>query len=139
MKKAVSAILAVCMLFCGVLVTTTSANTEATFEMAEQSMSAGYIEIMPLASEHLSNWSPLLSRTAYGAHVTFVGTRSGSIRVELQNQSGSVIASFTESFTNRNTIGVTRNRTTAAGTYRIVIHVTISGSTTTRTSNWIRI
>jgi len=135
MKKAVSAILAVCMLFCGVLVTTAG----ATFGMAEQSMSASYIGIMPLASEHLGGWSPVVNRNGYGAQVSFVGTRSGSIRVELQNSAGTTIASFTESFTNRNNISVARARSNPAGTYRIVIHVTIGGSTTTRTSNLIRI
>jgi len=134
MRKIISGILAVCMLFCGALITTAGATTAV-----EQSMEASYIDIMPLASEHIRSWSPLLSRTMYGASVSFTNPFSGSIRVELQNSSGNVIASFTESFTNRSSIAFTRNRATPAGTYRIVIRVTIGNTTTVRTSAWIGI
>ena len=139
MKKTIgrtlSAILAVCMLFCGVL-TTTSGATEARQPNNEIGIDDG---IGIRASSNISAWSPLLSRSLYGAQVSFTGTRSGSIRVELQNSSGGVISSFTESFTNRNSIVLTRNRTTSPGTYRIVIRLTINGSTEVRTSSFMNL
>jgi hypothetical protein len=120
-KRTLSAILAVAILACGALTATASAITEQPVTEVVQE-----IIFEPFASEHLRAWSPLLSRTSYGAQVTFVGTRSGSIQVELQNSAGTRIASFTETFTNRTSIGFTRNRNTPTGTYRIVIHVTIT-------------
>jgi hypothetical protein len=133
MKKIVSGVMAVAMLSCGALTATAGA------EQPIEPVTSGFIGFEPTASEHLSSWSPLLSRTAYGAQVTFVGSRSGSIEVELQNSSGNRITGFTETFTNRSSIAYTRNRNTATGTYRIRITVTINGSSTTRTSHYMTI
>ena len=135
MKKVITAFMAVCIL-CGTLVTTAGASTIGT---GQAQIEPSIIEITPFASSNLNSWSPLLSKTSYGAQVSFVGSRSGSIKIELQNSSGTAIASFTETFTNKSSIGYTKSRTTASGTYRIVIKVTISGSTETRTSDWFRI
>jgi hypothetical protein len=135
MKKALSGVMAVAILACGAFSATAGATmvAEPVAELSQE------ITFEPFASDHIRNWTPLLSRTSYGAQVGLTGTFSGSIRVELQNSSGTTIASFTENFTNRNSIAYTRNRTTAAGTYRIRITVTINGSDTVRTSDWFRI
>ena len=133
-KRILAAALAATMLFCGALTATASANVSNDTVLEEQGNNA-----VIYASEHLSSWSPLLSKTQYGAQVSFVGSRSGSILVELQNSSGNTIASFTESFSNRSSIGYTKARTTASGTYRIRITVTINGNGTTRTSSYMTI
>lgn len=133
MKRIVSGFLAVAMLACGALTATAGAATNTSDPVAV----AQELVFEPFASEHISSWSPLLSRTAYGASVTFNGPKTGSVFVELQNSSGTTIASFTENFTSRNSIAYTRNRTTASGTYRIKITVTISGVATSRTSSYV--
>jgi hypothetical protein len=133
--------LAVAILACGALASTARAE-EATVQPTTEVMPEIVFETFgfePFASDHIRSWAPLLSRTSYGAQVTFTGTFSGTIRVELQNSSGSVQAFFTESFTNRNSIAYTRNRNTPSGTYRIVIRVTINNTTTVRTSHLITI
>ena len=135
MKKLFTAVLAMCMLFCGTLTVTAGAVTLKTEETA---ISANFIEITPFASEHLKSWSPLLSKSMYGANIGFNGTYSGSVTVELHNTSGK-IASFSELFTNRTSIAPVTSRTTASGTYKIVIKVTISGTTTTRESLFINL
>jgi len=131
MKKVVSAILAVCVLFCGTL-TVTAATTE------KVSATVGGIEIVPFASDYLSSWSPLLSKTQYGASIEFTGAYSGSVVVELHNSSGR-IDSFSESFSNRAGVAFVTSRTIAAGSYKIVIKVTISGTTTTRESSFMNL
>jgi hypothetical protein len=134
-RKTLSAVMAVTMLLCGAVTATASANEP--IQQIESTIE--FIGFEPFASEHISSWAPLLSRTSYGASVSFVGMRTGSIEVELQNSSGQRITSFTESFTNRPSISVNRARTTAAGTYRIVIRVTINSQTTTRESRYMAI
>jgi len=99
----------------------------------------GAVVITPYASEYISGWSPLLSKTSYGASVSFTGTYSGSVTIKLQNSSGSTIDSFTESFSSKSNIAYVTARTTSSGTYRIEISVTISGTTTTRTSSYMNI
>jgi hypothetical protein len=132
MKKLITAILAVCMLFCGALVTTASAVTP------EVPIEASFIGFEPFASEHIRNWSPLLSRTSYGANITLTGSFSGTVVVELHNTTR-MIDSFSHSFTNRTTVLATTSRTTAPGTYKIVIRVTINNVTTVRESSFINI
>jgi hypothetical protein len=127
--------LASAMLICGAFTAAAGASTAVPEPIAE----VNPIVFEPFSSEHISSWTPLLSRTSYGVSVTFMGLRSGTIEVELQNSSGQRVTGFTESFTNRVSLTVSRNRTTAAGTYRIVIRVTISNQTTVRTSAWFRI
>lgn len=134
-KRILSALLVTTMLFCGVF-TATAGATAPTAPIAEATQG---ITIEPFASEHIAGWTPLLSRTMYGARVTLTNRFSGTLRVELQNSAGTTIASFTESFTNANSVTAVRDRATPAGTYRIRITVTISGTATTRTSDWLRI
>jgi len=131
MKKLFSAILAVCMLACGVCAIPAG---------AQEASRAAYIDDGDgcRASDVLANWSPSLSKSAYGASITLRNFHSGSVTVELHNSSG-YITGFTESFTNKISIAPTINRTTASGTYKIVIKITINGNTTTRESSWIGI
>ena len=130
-KRAVAAIMAIAMLMCGAFSVTAGAVTE---KDTPTLVEANFIEITPFASNYMSNWTPMLTKSLYGASVTFTGSYSGSIEIELQNSSGNKITSFTQSFSNRNNIAYTTSRTTASGTYRIVIRVTINGTTETRTS-----
>jgi hypothetical protein len=135
MKKAITAILVVSMLLCGSLTVTADATT-GTSGTGEMPIEMSFIGFEPFASEHLRSWSPLLSRTQYGASINFNGTYSGTAVVELHDRAGR-IASFSHSFTNRTSIAPVTSRTTAAGTYRIVIKVTISSTTTERESHWM--
>jgi hypothetical protein len=135
MKKVITAFLAACML-CSIPATTAGAVTKGE---GQAQITPGIIEITPFASSNMSGWTPLLSKTSYGASVQFVGSRSGTIKIELQNSSGTVVASFTETFSNKTNVAYTKSRTTASGTYRIVIYVTISGSTETRTSSYMNL
>jgi hypothetical protein len=135
MKKVITAILVVRMLVCGSL-TVTAGATKGTSGTGEIPIEMSFIGFEPFASEHLRSWSPLLSRTQYGASINFNGTYSGTAVVELHNTSGR-IASFSHSFTSRTSIAPVTSRTTAAGTYKIVIKVTISGTTTERESSWL--
>jgi hypothetical protein len=135
MKKRLSLILAVCMLMCGA--TTAVPATAQTQEVIIIIDDSGLI--VPFASDVLRNWSPSLSKNNYGASITLTNFFSGSVTVELHGQSG-YITGFTDSFTNRATLAPTRTRTTAAGTYKIVIHITISGhGTTTRESHFMNL
>jgi len=135
MKKRLSLILAVCMLACGaVTAVPATAQTQEVIIIIDDS---GLI--VPFASDVLRSWSPALSRSSYGADISLTNFFSGSVTVELHNSSGR-IAHFTDSFTNRITLAPTRSRTTAAGTYKIVIHITISGhGTTTRESHFMNL
>jgi hypothetical protein len=135
-KRAAAAIMAVAMLLCGAFSVTAGALTvKDTPTLVE----ANFIEITPFASNYMSNWTPLLTKSLYGANVTFTSKYSGSIEIELQNSSGGKITSFTQSFSDKNSIAYTTSRTTASGTYRIVIRVTINGTTETRTSHYMTI
>ena len=130
-----AAVMAVTMLFCGAFSVTAGAM------VAEEVP----IEIIIIdengtrASDHIRAWSPLLSRTSYGASVTFTGNYSGKIKIELQNSSGTTIDWFEETFTNRNSIAYTKARATASGTYRIRITVTIGSTVTPRTSHYMNL
>ena len=135
LSATMAAVMAVTMLFCGAFSVTSGAV------VAEEIP----IEIIIIdengtrASDHIRNWTPLLSRTSYGANVTLTNIFSGTLKVELQNSSGGTIAWFEESFTNRSTVAATRARTTAAGTYRIRITVTIGSTATPRTSHYMNL
>jgi hypothetical protein len=133
-RRVVAAIMAATMLISGATMT-----VKANDDYAPPAELVQEIVAEPFASEHISSWSPLLSRTQYGASVTFVAPRSGTIRVELQNSSGTTIASFTETFSNRGSIAFVRNRNTPAGTYRIRITVTINNSPTVRYSRFMNL
>ncbi|MDR2532395.1 MAG: hypothetical protein LBC82_06095 [Oscillospiraceae bacterium] len=138
MKKVITAVLAVSMLLCGSLTVTAGASVSVNDPIIEIIIDDGSGDMVIMASPHLTGWSPLLSRTMYGASISFNGNYSGTAVIELHNTSGR-IASFSHSFTNRNSIAPVTSRTTAAGTYKIVIKVTISGTTTERESSFINI
>jgi len=135
-KKTISALLAICML-AGLGIVHAGAQA-AQPEIEIIFVNATGAPITPFASQHLSSWSPSLTRTLYGASLTFNGFYTGSVTIELHNSSGR-IAWFTESFTNKAGVSYTRSRSTAAGTYKIVIKLTISSTTTERESSWMLI
>jgi hypothetical protein len=138
MKKVITAILVVSMLVCSSLTVTAGASVSVNDPIIEIIIDDGSGDMVIMASPHLSSWSPLLSRTMYGANINFNGTYSGTAIVELHNTSGR-IASFSHSFTSRTSIAPVTSRTTAAGTYKIVIKVTISGTTTERESSFMNL
>jgi hypothetical protein len=125
MKKCLSLIMAVCMLACGAVtaVPATAQTQEAIIIIDDSGL------IVPFASNIISSWSPTLSRNTYGANITLRNVFSGSVTVELHDRSG-YITCFTEPFTNRISIAPMTSRTTAPGTYKIVIKVTVTGQGT---------
>jgi hypothetical protein len=132
MKKIFSVVLAICMLACG-------AVTAIPAGAAEVEIKDDVTLIAPFASDVLRSWSPVLTRNNYGASISLTARFTGTVTVELHNRNG-YITEFSQSFTNVASIAPTTSRTTAAGEYKIVIHITISGhGTTTRESSWMRI
>ena len=138
-KKLVSVIMVMSMLVCSAVVPASA--EEFVPEVEFIFIDATGAPITPFASDVLSNWSPSLSGTAYGASMTFTGFYTGSVVIRLQNSSGTTLASFTESFTNRASVSGTRSRTNPTGTYRIQIEITVNGvsGTTLRNSHFINI
>jgi hypothetical protein len=134
MKKRLSVLMALCMLLCGVgAAIPASAQTPEVIIIIDDGL------ITPFSSDVLSSWSPSLSRTNYGASITLRNFHSGTVTVELHDRNGYIIG-FSESFTNRISLAPTRSRSTPAGTYKIVIHIRISGhGTTTRESHWMNL
>jgi hypothetical protein len=95
--------------------------------------------ITPFASDVLRSWSPILSRTSYGASITLTARFSGTVTVELHNHSGYIVG-FSQTFTDVASITPITSRSTPAGTYKIVIHIRISGhGTTTRESSFMNL
>jgi len=142
MKRFISMV-AVCLLAGGIAVLPVSAEgavlkEEPTVEVAYSSSAEKSIPITPFASVYLSDWTPIVGSSYYGADVYFNGSYSGSLTVELHNSSGK-IDSFTQSFTNVKNILALKNRTQSSGKYKIVIKLTINGTLTERESSFISI
>ena len=136
-KKLVSVIMVMSMLVCSAVVPASAEEfvPEVEFIFIDATGAA----ITPFASEVLNSWSPSLSGTTYGASINFTSFYTGSVVVRLQNSSGTTLASFTESFTNKASVAGTRSRSNPAGTYRIQIEITVNGVSGTTLRNSLNI
>jgi hypothetical protein len=92
------------------------------------------------ASDIIKGWSPLLSQTAYGADVDLKGVYSGTLYVELKNQSTGCYWIFNVAFTNATSVTGIRTSIIPKGTYTMFIVVTVTGKgAETRTATGLTI
>lgn len=130
MKKALSFLTAAVLMVSGGL---TAASETVNSDMTTLYESSGDVSIN--ASETISNWTPILTTSQYGAKITLNNFYTGSVIVELWDTSGKT-TSFSQNFSNTNIVTAYTPRT-LKGTYKIKISVTINGGTTNRESSYI--
>lgn len=130
MKKSLAILTALCIICTSGLGAVAASATAGT--------TSGSIGITPFASSDISSVGYSITSSKYSANITFTGSKSGSVSMQLQRKSGtswvntdSTSWTFSSAFS---TSGSKNFSITTKGTYRISLTITIGGVATSRQS-----